>query len=219
MPSRSRQTGYRRDANGAANATSRMDKRFRVDSRAPQNHPRRTSKDKISPRCDAQSGFASVEGMREQKDCGMSAIPVAIEDLQDRSSTPPDLALPEVRRLLDAFQQCGIAYCYWKSSRRLPRALAGQGDLDLLVGAADWHPAIATALEMDFKLCPSENDWAHPAILSLLSYSDGGGGLVHLHLHKRLAIGDARLKNYLIPWEISLFKHAVLDVASRVRLL
>src|SRR5437764_12854093 len=62
MPSRSRQTGYRCDANGAANATSRVEKRFRVDSRAPQNHPRRTSKDKIIPRCDAESGFESVEG-------------------------------------------------------------------------------------------------------------------------------------------------------------
>jgi hypothetical protein len=35
--------------------------------------------------------------------------------------------------VLDEFQRQQIAYCYWKSSRKLPAALAGEGDIDLLV--------------------------------------------------------------------------------------
>lgn len=149
----------------------------------------------------------------------MSARPVAFKNRESRSRNAADLALPQVRRIVETFERRGIAYCYWKSSRRLPRVLAGKSDLDLLVGAGDWQRAIATALDMEFKLCPSESDWAHPGLLSLLSYSDGGGCLVHLHLHKHIAIGDARVKNYVIPLDKSVFEHSVLDAASGVRLL
>jgi thymidylate kinase len=117
------------------------------------------------------------------------------------------------------FHRQHISYCYWKSSRRIHAALAGKGDVDLLVARADQHRVQVILAERDFKLFPSVADRDHPATLSFLGYDERGGQLIHIHLHFLLVVGERLLKNYRIAWEEVLLARAILHPTLPVRIL
>jgi hypothetical protein len=125
----------------------------------------------------------------------------------------------ELSDVLGDFHRQQIAYCYWKSSRRLPTALAGDGDIDLLVARHDQHRALAILLQRDFKLFPSVADREDPAVLSVLGYDAANGQLIHLHLHFCLVLGEPLLKNYHVPWAPLLQARAVMHPTLPIRIL
>ena len=132
----------------------------------------------------------------------------------------PDVVVPPA--LLDVLVDLNrqkISYCYWKSSRRLPAVLAGEGDVDLLIARADQHRAQEILLKADFKLFPSVADRDHPAVLSYLGYDDKSGQLIHLHVHFRLVAGERTLKNYRLPWEEVLLARTSLHPVFPIRIL
>ena len=99
-----------------------------------------------------------------------------------------------------------VAYCYWKSSRRVGLALAGETDLDLLVSRRDQHSLYAILLESGFKQFPAVTGWDHPAMASFLGFDVASGRLVHIHVHTRLVSGSALLRRYHLPWEDALLE-------------
>ncbi|MBV8963599.1 MAG: hypothetical protein JOY97_10960 [Hyphomicrobiales bacterium] len=136
--------------------------------------------------------------------------------------------LPLLLEVLNDLHRQGLAYCYWKSSRRVPQVLAGEGDLDLLVSRQDQHRVEALLLQRGLKLFPCVSGRDHPAIVSFLGFDEPSGKLVHVHLHFRLVGGERLLKNYRIPWEDQLLSSAlrhptlpivILDPASEALLL
>ena len=136
--------------------------------------------------------------------------------------------LPLFLAVLNEFNRENISYCYWKSSRRVHRALSGEGDLDLLVGRADQHRARSVLLQQGLKLFPCVAARDHPSISSFLGYDEPSGRLLHLHLHFRLIVGEPLLKNYRIPWEDEILARSrrhenlpirVLDPSSEALLL
>lgn len=136
------------------------------------------------------------------------------------SCARPDTRMAaELADVLDDFHRQQIAYCYWKSSRRLPAVLAGDGDIDLLVARHDQHRALAILLQRDFKLFPSVADRENPAVLSALGYDAENGDLIHLHLHFCLVLGEPLLKNYHVPWAPLLQARAVMHPTLPVRIL
>jgi hypothetical protein len=135
--------------------------------------------------------------------------------------------LPLLLEVLNDLHRQGIAYCYWKSSRRVHLVLAGEGDLDLLVARQDQHRVEALLLQRGLKLFPSVGGRDHPALVSFLGFDEPSGKLVHVHLHFRLVTGERLLKNYRIPWEDQLLACAtrhprlpilILDPASEALL-
>jgi thymidylate kinase len=120
---------------------------------------------------------------------------------------------------LDDFQRSRISYCYWKSSRRVHQVLAGEGDVDLLIGREDQHRAETILLQQGFKHFPSVAYRDHPAISSFLGFDEASGRLVHFHLHFRLIIGERLLKNYRIPWEQELLARAIPHPTLPIRIL
>ncbi len=118
---------------------------------------------------------------------------------------------PGLVKVLNEFHRLQISYCYWKSSRRLDAAFAGEGDVDLLVARKDQHRVQVILAERDFKLFPSVADRDHPATLTFLGYDERSGQLIHIHLHFRLIVGESLLKNYRIPWEEVLLTRAALS--------
>ena len=138
----------------------------------------------------------------------------------------PPLAL--LLEILEEFHRQNISYCYWKSSLRVHRALWGESDLDLLIAREDQHRVQAILLQQGMKLCRDVAHRDHPAVSSYLGYDDPSGRIVHLHLHFRLVVGEALLKNYHVPWEAAILSRAVrhpdlpiqmLDPASEALLL
>jgi hypothetical protein len=54
-------------------------------------------------------------------------------------------------RLIEAFERDRVAYCFWRSGRRVEAALSGTSDLDIIVRRSDQHVAQACLLDLDFK--------------------------------------------------------------------
>ncbi|MBW0003818.1 MAG: hypothetical protein JO216_10040 [Hyphomicrobiales bacterium] len=118
------------------------------------------------------------------------------------------IILPLLLEILNDLHRQGISYCYWKASRRVHLVLAGEGDLDLLIGRSDQHRVQALLLQRGLKLFPSVSGRDHPAVVSFLGLDEPSGRLVHVHLHFRLVTGERLLKNYRVAWEDRLLAHA-----------
>lgn len=118
----------------------------------------------------------------------------------NRSDASPKIPFL-VRRLLEQCEKSRISYCYWKSGRRLPAALAGESDLDLLVDLQHQHVFTEKILGLGFKIFPSIHGLDHPSVQNYLGYDEEDGRLFHVHAHFRLVLGPPLVKNYCLPWE------------------
>jgi hypothetical protein len=127
--------------------------------------------------------------------------------------------LPLILMVLNDFHQQNISYCSWKSSKRVSRGLAGDGDLDLLVAKRDLHRAQAILLQRGLKLFPCVAYRDHPSMVSFLGYDEPSGRLVHLHLHFRLVAGNSLLKNYFLPWQEAILARAIVHPTLPIRIL
>src|SRR5260370_2058388 len=127
--------------------------------------------------------------------------------------------LPVLRAALADLHRHNISYCYWKSGRHIHVGLAGERDLDLLVGRQDQYRAEMVLLALDFKLFPAVVSRDHPSVLSFLGHDEASGRLVHIHLHFRLIVGERLLKNYRLPWEEIVLARAVPHPTLSVRML
>src|SRR5260370_7848325 len=107
--------------------------------------------------------------------------------------------LPVLRAALADLHRHNISYCYWKSGRHIHSVLAGERDLDLLVGRQDQYRAEMVLLALDFKLFPAVVNRDHPSVLSFLGHDEASGRLVHIHLHFRLIVGEPPPKHYRPP--------------------
>lgn len=163
------------------------------------------------------SGLGADLRADEPRQHGAAAASVLHErpDLPRAGAAPLEL----LRILLSVLQREAVAYCYWKSSRRLAEVLAGDADLDLLVGKDDQHRAACSLLGCGFKLFPCVAYRDHPAILSFLGYDEPSGRILHVHLHARLVAGERLLKNYRLPWEQAILARAMLHSPSQLRMI
>ncbi len=121
--------------------------------------------------------------------------------------------------MLVAFQQRGIDYCYWKSSRRVDLALAGESDMDLMMARRHRHEVYRLLLEGGFKQFPAVAGRSEPSIVSFLGHDDASGRLIHIHLHFGLMAGRTLLKNYRLPWETAILDRAVWHPTMPLRML
>lgn len=127
--------------------------------------------------------------------------------------------LPVIMTFLEDLEREGVAYCYWKSSRRIGAALAGETDLDLLVDRVDRHVVEQQLANRGYKFVLPVASRQHPALASYIGYDDPTGRLVHVHLHFALVSGEALLKDYRLPWESIILAHAVRHPQFPIRVL
>jgi hypothetical protein len=149
----------------------------------------------------------------------MTAVEMLYNDCSN-ARLPTGIALSSLLAgLLRECRRQEICYCYWKSSRRIPAALTGAGDIDLIVGQEDLHRIEEILLEQGFKRFASVSHRGHPSISSFIGYDDAADQLFHVHLHARLIIGEPLLKNYRIPWEGRLLARAIFHPTLPIRML
>jgi hypothetical protein len=135
---------------------------------------------------------------------------------QTDASSPP---LQMLVTLIDEFHCQKVSYCYWKSSRRIYIAMAGETDLDLLVARGDQYRAQKILLERGFKLFPEVAARSDPAIWSYFGYDEPTGQIVHVHLHLQLVAGNSLLRNYRLPWEEMVLTRSVQHGFLPIRVL
>jgi O-antigen/teichoic acid export membrane protein/thymidylate kinase len=121
-------------------------------------------------------------------------LPVCQPETADRKVCSTGQSL---RLLVSSLAASGVRYCRWKSSLDLPRVLAGEGDLDLLVARADAGTFLAVAQRHGFlRVVPCFGpDLA--AEWHLYGPDAETGRLLHLHVHFALLGADSPLQDSL----------------------
>ena len=112
-----------------------------------------------------------------------------------------------VQALIEALNSQEIRYCHWKSNLQLQDALAGQGDLDLLVGREDAQRFAAIVAATGFKRAIDPVQTPRTTICHYYGLDPETGVLVHLHVFYRVLTGESLLKDYHLPLEDLLLSH------------
>src|SRR5438094_7318271 len=112
--------------------------------------------------------------------------------------------LPVLRALSESLGRAGVRYCHWKSNWRLPEALRGETDLDLLVHRADRSRFLSLVGALGLKPASGED---HPSVWHCYGCDDESGRLFDLHVYGRLITGGT-IKGYHLPVEEMLLRGA-----------
>ena len=99
--------------------------------------------------------------------------------------------LPVLRALSESLGRAGVRYCHWKSNWRLPEALRGETDLDLLVHRADRSRFLSLVGALGLKPASGED---HPSVWHCYGCDDESGRLFDLHVYYRLITGELIVK-------------------------
>ena len=104
------------------------------------------------------------------------------------------------KRLLADLNTNSITYCHWKNNHCIDRSLAGEDDLDLLVGEIDYDRFRSIITALGFKEAYNRHI-QFPGIFHFYGLDTATGKLLHLHIHTRLVTGESHTKNYHLPLE------------------
>src|SRR3989441_12648980 len=105
--------------------------------------------------------------------------------------------LPVLRTLFESLGRAGVRYCHWKSNWRLPEALRGETDLDLLVHRADMSRFLSVVGALGLKPGSGED---HPSVWHCYGCDDESGRQLDLHVYYRVVTGGT-IKGYHLPVE------------------
>ena len=114
---------------------------------------------------------------------------------------PQRRALDLVERLAQGLAKNGIAYCHWKSNESVDRAVAGEGDLDLLVSRRDGRRFEELLHGLGFRMAQAPATKELPGVFNAYGFDEASGRLIHIHAHYQLVVGDDMTKNYRLPIE------------------
>ena len=109
-----------------------------------------------------------------------------------------------MRALFESLARAGVRYCHWKSNWRLPEALRGETDLDLLVHRADMTRFFSVATALGLKPGSGED---HPSVCHCYGCDEESGKLFDLHVYYRIITGGT-IKGYHLPVEDMLLRGA-----------
>src|SRR5438477_6430372 len=112
--------------------------------------------------------------------------------------------LPVLHALFESLGRAGVRHCHWKSNWRLPEALRGETDLDLLVHRADTSRFLSLVGALGFKPASGED---HPSVWHCYGCDDESGRLLDLHVYCRVVTGGT-IKGYHLPVEAVLLRGA-----------
>lgn len=107
--------------------------------------------------------------------------------------------LPLVLRMLRAFDERQVRYVHWKSNTTVDRALAGEGDLDLLVHPMDRSACEDALRSVGVIRAKSKKDAWQADVMHFIGADAEAGRLVHVHLHYALPVGFDYDKNFVLP--------------------
>lgn len=107
----------------------------------------------------------------------------------------------EVTDLPAALAAAGVRFVHWKSNDKLAEALAGEGDLDLLVRREDASALVRTLARLGLKRVVDSVHPPYPAVEQYFGYDFGAERWLHLDIYYAITTGVAYLKEYHLPVE------------------
>jgi thymidylate kinase len=123
-----------------------------------------------------------------------------LQQSADREAYPVG-TIPALAALLDDFAAQRLRYCLWKSNLRLPQALNGTTDLDLLIDPQQAGLFRAIIGRHPVKTIVPPPGAAYPGMEHFLGFDRPSGRLFHLHVHYQMVLGERYVKNHRVPME------------------
>lgn len=106
-----------------------------------------------------------------------------------------------IPRLVQDFDEEGIAYCHWKGAAELERALRGERDLDLLVAPDDYARAVDVLLRNGWRQALRLMGRDDPGTAHFFGHDPAVDRLLHVHLHDRVLTGENLINSHVLPLE------------------
>ena len=122
----------------------------------------------------------------------------------EKDNTQPDdqgKSPGKLRTLLREFEADGVRYCHWKSNNRLPEALSGETDFDVLVHYQDAESFNRIISAHGFRRAVGPRWDSHSSIFHYYGLDEDSGHIVHLHVYYRLITGGGLVKDFRLPME------------------
>lgn len=119
--------------------------------------------------------------------------------LHERMHSNRAAVLALYRHLFDALEHAGVDYCVWKNLNDLSDALAGHGDIDILV-----RPHSRSAFLDKLRVhgfVRVETHKAYPWVAHYYGLDAQTGALCHIHCYFRIVTGESHIKQYVVPLE------------------
>ncbi len=121
-------------------------------------------------------------------------------------------ALQIATDLFQLWNDSNVVYCHWKSNEHLLEGLIGKTDLDVLVSPNCIDEARSILCKLEYKCMKSQYGSNYSGVEDWIGYDKATGGMIHIHLHLRMATGHRGLKEYSLPWaEIVLSERILSD--------
>lgn len=114
---------------------------------------------------------------------------------------PRSAPLEIIVRLVERLERADVGYCHWKSNEAIARSESGENDLDLLVARDDAGRFAEVLHNLGFRAARPAADRQLPGIVDYYGLDEPTGGVVHVHAHYRLVLGDDMTKNFHLPLE------------------
>lgn len=111
--------------------------------------------------------------------------------------------------LFEHLNSSNIRYCHWKSNASLEQSLLGKTDLDVLIHKEDQSKFESSIKKYDLKKIISPPEKRYPGMEDYLGFDFETGGLIHLHVHYELVLGQKFIKNHHLPIEEVLFGNLI----------
>jgi hypothetical protein len=118
-----------------------------------------------------------------------------------RAESYPPGTIRALATLLDDLATRQVRYCLWKSNLRLPQALAGVTDVDLLVDRTHSQAFNEVLGRHPVKPIFPPPHAVYPGMEHYLGFDKSDGRLFHLHVHYQMVLGEQFVKNYRVPME------------------
>jgi thymidylate kinase len=106
-----------------------------------------------------------------------------------------------IKSLARELNDRGVKYCHWKSNATIDRALAGEGDLDLLIGRDSIGRFDEVMASLRFTRADAKGRADVPGTEHFYGYDEDADAFVHIHAHYQMILGHDRTKNYHLPIE------------------
>ena len=115
--------------------------------------------------------------------------------------------LPKIRELFEGLNHLGYEYCHWKSNLELPKTVAGETDIDLLVDRAGATSFRGLMVKLGFQPALSPKGRNFPSVEHYYALDESSGTLAHVHVYFRVVTGESLAKNYRLPLEQMLLQN------------
>src|SRR5437016_65266 len=113
------------------------------------------------------------------------------------------------KRLAQALDAEGVAYCQWKGHWNRRSWAQGEGDIDLLVQRRDAQKFAGTLFQLGFKQVLPPSERRIPGVASFYGFDSDATRFVHVHAHYQLVLGHNLTMNYRLPVEPAILASAV----------